>query len=320
MRFHSLVIASFVAAAYMTFAPSVRADSFFVTFTNGTRTLGARVQGAVFEGSSTPVTAGKATPVRLEIDDWSIVQPTLDAANGALPLTAKVEFTTPNAQGQEVVYLIATYQKAALIRVAGTYDAAATAKVKEAIDFTYATMQYSAPPLALGVVSTERRLPSTAPVIRRTARAIASAQRVDDAYFQAASFPGESSDHPGQTRLLGFSFEGRRAVMGVTGQAEGPLVLSPVTITKTPGAATATFQSAAATRKVVDAATITFVQHHGTSPDTTSKTVLLSYAVVKSDTVQAGAANVESITLMPTSFRLTAGTSTTEVLGAGPSR
>ena len=318
MRVHSLLAACFVAGACVLFAPSARADSFFVTFTNGTTPVGSRVQGATFEATTQATSSGpRPNPAKLEIDDWSLLQPTLEAFKSGAPLTAKVEFTTPNAQGQEVVYMIATYQTALLLRLAGTYDVAATPKLKEALEFSYDTVKYSRPPFTLTMErEAVRPLPSSSPIIRRIARQTANAQRVDDAYFQAPSFPGESADHPGQSRLLSFALEVKQTqVTTADRRSEEPRLL-PVTITKAPGAATPVFQSASTTHKLVSPATITFVQHHGTLPDTTSKTVVLTNTLVKSDSVQVGGSSVETIVLAPQKITLTAGVVSTEIAGS----
>jgi hypothetical protein len=94
--------------------------------------------------------------------------------------------------------------------------------------------------------------------------------------------------------------------------------MSNLTMTKAPGAATAQFQSALSTRKPINPGTITFVQHHGTLPDTITKTVLLTNAYVLTDRLQTGATTVETVAFAAEKFRLTAASATTELRGNPP--
>jgi hypothetical protein len=315
MRVQSLLVASLLACAVVAFAPRARADTFFVTFTSGSTPIGPRTQGAAFDATSTSPAAKK--PVKIDIDDWSLLQPTFDACVKSNPLTAKVEFTKPNAQGQEEVYMITTYDGVVFSKMALAYRADATPKATNQLVFSYATSRIEPPPVALRLERpAARELPSSPPVILRKPRAIAAAQRIDDAYFAAPTIPAESPAPPGQLRLLSFAFEAIQPIDAETLLPAGRLLVSTVTMTKAPGAATSAFQAAVASRVPIDAK-ITFVQHHGTLPDTTSRTVALTKATVTSDGVQVAGTSIETTTLAPMSVAVT-GATTTVLNGAGP--
>lgn len=314
MRVHSLLAAGLVAGAWILLAPSARADTFFVTVTNGATTLGARTQGATFEASTTSTPSGpKVNPVAIEIDDWSLFEPTLDVMGKLQPVTVKVEFTTPNAQGQEEVYMIATYQRALFSRISATYESAGSPRIKQSLFFGYESVQYRPPPLKLSTEGARRSLPSSAPTVRRVVRPVVLAQRIDDAYFQSTSFVGESADHPGQTRLLSFAFDCKVPIDMASGLPAGRLMLVPVTFTKAAGAATPAFKAAMASRKIIDPATISFVQHQRGAPDITSFSVLLTSAVVTAESLQVATTSVETLGITPAKLRLTAGAATTEL-------
>ncbi len=318
MRIHSLLVGCLIGGACVASTRSAHADSFFVSFTSGGTPIGARVQGAVFDAPTKPNPGGGPPilePLTIEIDDWSLFQPTLDAENAKLDVTAKVEFTAPNAQGKEEVYMIATYQGGGLSRVAASYDASGSPKVTESIGVTYTSVKYGAPPPTLESKSPVRKMPSSAPSIRRAARAAAIAERVDDAYLEAPSLPGESTDHPGKTRILTFALKSSRPKSSA---GLSPLQLEALTISKAPGKATAALQAAASKGKLIDPMTFTFVQHHGTAPDTIAKTVVLKNAFIQSDSIQVGAGSVETISIMPMTLKLTVGSATTEVTGTMP--
>lgn len=336
MNVRALVVGGFVAGAVVALAPSARADGFFVTFT-GANGLGGRIAGASFQTSTTmatdPGAANSATgsttaaPVALELDEWSNVEALFDMQSRNQILGAKVEFTTPNAAGQEEVYMTATYTNVVIVEVTATFDTTATdSKVKQAVSFVFQNVQYASVPPPGSTVA--RLLPKTVPRLTRattalhplspttlapkTAMATAPAPtKVDDAYFKAAGFPGESSDHPGESKLVSVTIHTVSPRDSVTGQPSGTHIIKPVVITKAPGTASPKFQNALSQHNVFDA-TITFVQHNGTAPDGTSHTLQLNGASVVGDSMQVGGTSRESITFGGTKRSMTnAATSST---------
>jgi type VI secretion system Hcp family effector len=315
----SCVFAALCGVQLLALAPSARADGFYVTFASGSGAVTGRLAGAEFDASQAVAPApnqatgqgpGKAhvTPAHIEIDSSQALVPLLGAVTDNKLLNVTVEFTSPDAKGQEQVYMTAKYKNAHLTTWTASFSPQSSPTLKNAIDFAFQTVEYnssSAPSPTQSNKKIQSRIaakvaPVAAPIIRRLpARPAPAAEHVDDAYLQLATVPGESTDHPGQIRLSSFSLEVMSPADSATGMPTGKMQLKPVAIVKATGAATPALKSALARNAVLQTGSISFNQHHAGKPDQTIETLSLNNLRVASDSMQvSGSTSNEALTLV----------------------
>jgi type VI secretion system Hcp family effector len=318
MRVFSSLIASLVTGAVLMLAPQARADGFFITFASASKST-PRIAGSVFSAPTAPPVsaanqAAKAVSAHVEIDDWmGSIAPLLDDIDTGQRLTVTVEFTAPNAQGQEQVYMVATFKDAALSGWTGTFTVGGSPQIEQSIDFSYQVASYRTPAAApASRLVILRPLPTLVPrITRSTLKVAALPVHVDDAYILIPSFPGEgpedtkSSDHTERSRLTRFSWTTLSPVDSATGMASGKRQTQPVVITKPMGTATPFFKSAQASGKILSGVKIYFVQHHAGAADSNLIVIEMANAKITGDTIQAnGSSQSESVTLTSASVDL----------------
>jgi type VI protein secretion system component Hcp len=304
MRLSTFVLCALLAVGVTAIAPAARADGFFITLkdTRG-NIVGARIAGATFTTTApTPTSIGTA---HVEIDDLRVAVATLNALTTNITVTAMVEFSKPNATGQEQVYSIANFPQTSVSRWSFSFTAGG-GTVTNVFEFPYSKVAYSTPPSAAAGPP-----PAPAPggllavpaVSRGTIVRPPSVQRVDDAYLKSAVLPDESTNQTG-SRLTTVSIVLAKPVDMRTGMP-GALSLGPIPFAKAAGAATATLQADLAANRILTAATFSFVQH-GSSGDTTLLTVDLRNAQVKSDSTQiTNGVSTENVSLGYSTLLLT---------------
>ena len=310
MHHRSWFAALLGACTLFALAPEARADGFYVTFTNGAASLTPRLVGAVFDATGqNPVdsTSGQATgrlmitPVHIEVDNLQVLVPLLTAATNLQSFGATVEFTTPDAQGHEQVYMINKYTGAQVTGWSTTFDPSATQTMKNAVDFTYATVDSNPPPAPAPApgpaastapvkkVTVLRAVTAKPPTLLRlsvpTLVAATPPPHVDDAYFQAPNIPGESSTHPNQTRLTSFSFTILIPRDPQSGLPTGRVTFKPIKISKASGAASSALQSALTNHTNLSTMSVFFNQHRTGAVDLTLASLTLTNTGVSSDSV-----------------------------------
>lgn len=314
MNVRALVAGAFAAGAVLALAPSARADGFYITFSGGTVPLGGRLVGGTLDANSVTTTdvtgqaTGAARPIlKIELDDWDNVEGMINSIATNTELSALVEFTAPDANGQEQVYMTASFAHLLFTKLEVDYDATATPKAKQALELSYASVTYATPaPPATATTPTPgtrvvrtslvRPMPSKVPTITRqvnmlarTKIAIASSPlRVDDAYLEAPGLTGESADHPGKTRLLTLSAHIDAPRDTSTGQVSGKRQYKPLVLTKATGTSTPQLQQARASNKVFTSMTVSCVQKTTGQPDKTAHTLTLTNAVLTKDDLSVG--------------------------------
>jgi type VI secretion system Hcp family effector len=313
MNVRALVVGGFAFGALLALAPSARADGFYVSFSGGTVPLGGRLVGGALDASSssttdlaTGQTSGAHTrqPLKIELDDWDNLEGMINAVATNTTLSAVVEFTAPDANGHEQVYMNATYKDLAFTRLDVTYDAAATPKAKQVLEFTYSQVTYGTPATTATpttptagtrlAVPTQlvRTMPTRVPTITRPMTTVSrlkmstavTSLRIDDAYMQGTNLTGESTDHPGQTRVLNVEAEILAPRDIATGQASGKRQYKPILLTKAMGLSTPQLQQHQAANQAISALTLTFVQKTPNQPDKTAHTIALTNALISTNT------------------------------------
>jgi type VI protein secretion system component Hcp len=289
----ALVLPPLAAAAVVSFAPSARADGFFVTFTGGVNM--PRTAGAAFDSTSqAPIQysfgTGQAkvvTPVHIEVDDWTTMPTVITALSSNAVFDVTVDFTKPNAQGVETTYLTAKYARASLTRLRGSYTAGATSTVVETIEFAADDIQYatpatpSAPPPTTAAVGLKPgmpplvRLPIAPPTLSRTMIVrVAGSAAVTSATLKASTNPATNS------AVTQVSFE-VQAPRDAIGRAAARVLLDTKT-QKSPDAATAALSTAMSSNQSLNPVTIDFIAHQPAG-DATVYSMDLNNARVKSD-------------------------------------
>ncbi len=217
MHHRSWLTAALSACALLALAPHARADGFYVTFTNQNgSSLVARLPGAVFDATGQmPVDAASGlptgrlniTPVHVEVDNLQVLVPLLGVLTNNRGFGATVEFNDSRRTRRRAGVHDRQVHEREHHGLVDQVRPDATSTIKNAVDFSYETVTYSAPPApapAPGVAFKKapvlRAVTKTAPIILRLALPSAAAQalppaHVDDAYFQATGIPGESSAH-----------------------------------------------------------------------------------------------------------------------------
>ncbi len=316
MHHRSWFSALLSACALFALAPHARADGFYVTFTSSGAALTPRMTGAVFDatgrspidpnsGASTGVSV--AMPVHVEVDSSQMLVPMLTLQSNNRAFDATVEFTTPDAQGNEQVYMVAKYTTAKVTATLTKFDPTATPTLKSAVEFAYTAVAYSAPAAPASTPGVIKKAPvlravgKTAPLILRLATIPVAAAvppaHVDDLYFQATGLAGESADHPNQTRVTSFSFTVLTSLDPATGM---PQRLSPraIKIVKGSGAATATLQGLLTSHGNLSSLSVFFNQHRAGAADLTLASLVLTNASVITDTLAvASGSSHESLSL-----------------------
>jgi type VI protein secretion system component Hcp len=323
------VLFPLAAAAVVTaFAPRALADGVFVTFTNAAGQSTARLPAAVVTTSnasdvavttnndhSTTIRATKTQcSAHVEIDSFAGSASQLVALQktGSAKMTAKIEYTTPNAQGVEVVTLVATLGNVAIGSWSGTYTAGSPSTSVQSIDLKYLSETLVAP------ASTTQPAPSVTPQISRAQLvkvANLGSLGIDDAYIQVPGIAGESTTagHSGQTRLLSATWKiGWSVAQLGAGTTLDLIVGGPtldVKVSKAMGASSPAFVAAQAQGAHQTFATvpITFVGHAITA-DITRFSLQLNNAWVKSDAMAASSSSqVETIGWISTSIKMNDG-------------
>ena len=241
----SLIVVA-VALFVFAFAPSARADAFYVTFTNAAGASTPRMLGAAIS-----ITAPAGTPATgkgsIEIDGW-LGSATMLTSN--TKLSATVEYTSAPNGG---VSTIAKFSDVSVQTWTGTFD---KGSVTEKVDFYFRAQNISAGPAQPGA-----HVSSALNIARVGATTVGLApSHIDDAYFSAPGIPAEigSGAHAGQTKLTSFKL----IILWTSATNNGPLVASIgyATLGKSTGAATQAFSNAEGNHTQLSMATITFVQ------------------------------------------------------------
>lgn len=193
-------------------------------------------------------------------------------------------------------HLVGKYSGVKLASWLAKLDTRAMPSLTHVVDFTAPTVSYGPPPVLRRFLRTVTR---EAPTIRREAARTRPPSRVEDAYVQIPTVPGESADHPGQTRAVSVSFGWASPCDPKTGLSNGKPAAKPVVLVKANGVATPVLQSAFSMRRVLDPVTFAFNQHRVGAPDTTLFSFVLSKAtIIGESVVVGGAASGETVTFV----------------------
>jgi hypothetical protein len=325
MRFSIIAAALPLALAAALVSTSARADGAFITLKDGAgQLIGTRAPVATFTAGtlqSYPIdprhpadplgAGGYYSPSTFEIDGATNMPDYLQKV-GATFGTVTVEFTTPNASGQEVVTSVGTFSGAMLKTAGASFDASGLRGLYS-FDFggvAYTTASNADPATAQRAVAVAapRKLTGSLPVLTRSnsrhPTAVAGAPIVDAAYLALTPAPGSPlpAVQTGALKTAAFSVE--LVVMG--GQA-GPLTIGaaptvsiygrPLTITRT-HATTPTFQQSISTRGSWPTGTLSFV--HTNADGTTTPVVHFTLLVASVRTDQAavsGGVSTETTTI-----------------------
>jgi len=296
MRTPALVLAAFAALAVFVFAPSAMADGFYVTFATSSGSSTGRVAGAVFDSSN-------ARSAHVEIDDWTDVTELFSDCVAGKTMTVTVEFI--DASGK--VYMTNKFGDARLANWRVTFAPGSSPALVEALDFAYARSETQTSSGA-----SQQRAPTIARQVART-----TVSSIGDAYMQVPSFPDDSTQRRGWSRVAGFTMSVQAPLGSSTGQSAGKTQFSAVTITKNMGADTASFQAAQARGQVLSGVDVVFTKETPQGLRQDVLTVKLSQVRVTTDAIQAtSSAQTETLTLSPTKITLVGRTPSSSPTGA----
>jgi hypothetical protein len=320
MRFSITAAALPLALAAALVSTSAKADGAFLTFKDGAgQTIGTRAPVATFTAGTLqpppldavlhpdpalPVGGGFYSPTTFEIDGVTNMLDYLQRVGVPLA-TVTVEFTTPNASGQEVVTSVGTFSGAMMKTADVIFDPSG---LRGLFSFVFNDVAYTAS--TAGLATSERAVAVTAPrkltgplpvltrsnVSRRPA-VVTGAPTVDAAYLTLT--PAQGSPLPAvQTGALKTAAFGLGHVMSMT--QSGPvagIVRTPLVVTRT-HATTPIFQQSMSTGASWPTGRLSFVH---TNADGTTTPVLhfnLQVARVRSDQASvSGGVSTETITL-----------------------
>ena len=288
MRIQIVAAALPLALAAALVTASAKADGAFITVKDASgQIVGARAPIAAF-ASGMPVTlttghqatgAGgplSYSPTTFEIDGATDVAAFFRLETAGLPTTVTVEFTTPNAKGEEVVTSVGTFSRSVMSTAAVAFDASG---LKGLYSFHFQSVSYATPsppsvPVAQRVpgvtAATSRQLTGPMPVLKRALMpripaAVANAQAIPppvDAVYLTLT-PAQGSSLPATTSSITFD---------------------PLTITQA-HAATAAFQQSVSNGTFWSKGTISFVHANADGTMTPLVHFALGGVAAKSDQV-----------------------------------
>ena len=310
-------LAALFAFAVLFFAPSARADGFYVTFSNGVTI--ARTKGAAFDSTSAaPVayastaTGAKSmvTALHVEIDDYNQAMALAAAIDGGKTFSVSIDMTTPNASGVETTYLTYLYSSAQLANLKFTYTASPQPVFSEVFDVLFGAIATSTPPAAPAkapLTKIARPISVATVALMKSASIIGNtaAATLTNANVVIPPTPGWGS--PG-VAMTSFSVTVTQPRDVHTGVAAGQIQRGMVSFGKSP----APPSLAASVNNRFNNVAFNFVNHPASGSDTILLTMSVPQCVLASDTVQAsGGTSSEQGSFSGATYTLTQGSSST---------
>jgi type VI protein secretion system component Hcp len=307
MRFAHWVLSSTLGASLFLAAGAARADGFFVTVTGPQGALGPRTAGVSFEDDTSAGAGGQVKASYKATVPWgAATTPLLQALfSNQGNLGVLFELTQPNAQGVEQVYLTVKLTDVQLGDIATSL-----ANSSSAVDVTF----LSPKPAVVAAVTAPAAKPTDAPKAAATPlrvptialqsaarvnmlKAGAGAVNVNDANAAFPNFPTEVAGQTGQVHLTALSLA-VGSVHTTTGLSTGKIKLTPVLLTKAPGAATASLQQALANKKLLPSVEVDLVDKTAVGTASVRARIKLGNVQIADDKTQvSGGASSEQVTL-----------------------